>query len=62
MPPAEIVKTAQEIGISAEPAADIEDALARIGTLSLSPAPRILIAGSLYLAGEILKENGTPPE
>ena len=60
--PAEIVKTAQEIGIAAEPAADIEDALARIATLSLNPAPRILIGGSLYLAGEILKANGTPPE
>jgi dihydrofolate synthase / folylpolyglutamate synthase len=59
---AEIVKTAQEIGIPAEPADGIEDALARIATLSLSPAPRILIAGSLYLAGEILKANGTPPE
>jgi dihydrofolate synthase/folylpolyglutamate synthase len=60
--PAEIVKTAQEIGIPAEPAAGIEDALARVATLSLDPPPRILIAGSLYLAGEILKENGTPPE
>ena len=60
--PAEIVKTAQEIGIAAEPAADVEDALARIATLSLNPAPRILIGGSLYLAGEILKANGTPPE
>lgn len=59
---AEIVKTAQEISIPAEPAEGIEDALARIAALSLSPAPRILIAGSLYLAGEILKANGTPPE
>ena len=25
-------------------------------------APRILIAGSLYLAGEVLALNGTPPE
>ena len=43
-------------------AEDIEDALAKIGQLALTPAPRILIAGSLYLAGEILKENGTLPE
>ncbi|MGH6926003.1 MAG: bifunctional folylpolyglutamate synthase/dihydrofolate synthase [Propylenella sp.] len=27
-----------------------------------SPAPRILICGSLYLAGEVLKENGPWPE
>ena len=62
LPPAEIVKTAQEIGIPAEAADDIDDALAKIGKLSLTPAPRILIGGSLYLAGEILKENGTLPE
>jgi dihydrofolate synthase / folylpolyglutamate synthase len=24
-------------------------------------APRILICGSLYLAGEVLRRNGTPP-
>ena len=24
--------------------------------------PRVLIAGSLYLAGAVLKENGSPPE
>jgi len=23
--------------------------------------PRILIGGSLYLAGEVLRDNGTPP-
>jgi len=26
------------------------------------PAPRILIGGSLYLAGDVLAENGTPPQ
>jgi dihydrofolate synthase/folylpolyglutamate synthase len=62
LPPAEIVKTAQAIGIPAEAADNIEDALAKIRALSLTPAPRILIAGSLYLAGEILKENGTLPD
>jgi dihydrofolate synthase/folylpolyglutamate synthase len=25
------------------------------------PAPRILICGSLYLMGDVLRENGTPP-
>ena len=27
----------------------------------LRPPPRILITGSLYLAGEVLAQNGTPP-
>jgi dihydrofolate synthase/folylpolyglutamate synthase len=29
--------------------------------MDLLPAPRILITGSLYLAGEVLAQNGTPP-
>ncbi len=62
LPPAEIAKTAREIGIAAETADDIEHAISKIGALSLTPAPRVLICGSLYLAGEILKENGTLPE
>jgi hypothetical protein len=32
------------------------------GKLDLHPAPRVLITGSLYLAGEVLAANGTPPE
>jgi dihydrofolate synthase/folylpolyglutamate synthase len=26
-----------------------------------SPSPRILIGGSLYLVGDVLADNGTPP-
>ena len=33
----------------------------RRGSRSTAP-PRILITGSLYLAGEVLARNGTPPE
>ena len=29
--------------------------------LDLEPPPRILVTGSLYLAGEVLAANGTPP-
>ena len=32
-----------------------------VARLELAPAPRILITGSLYLAGEVLAANGTPP-
>jgi dihydrofolate synthase/folylpolyglutamate synthase len=35
--------------------------LSQAGRLALSPPPRILITGSLYLAGEVLAANGTPP-
>ena len=43
------------------PATSIEDALAAIGRLGFDPPPRILITGSLYLAGEVLAANGTEP-
>jgi dihydrofolate synthase/folylpolyglutamate synthase len=58
----ELCSAAMRIGIPAREAASVEAALAAIGTLSLDPAPRIVIAGSLYLAGEVLKANGTLPD
>jgi dihydrofolate synthase/folylpolyglutamate synthase len=53
---------ARAVGIPAEGRDSLEDALAAVGRLGLAPAPRILITGSLYLAGEVLARNGTPPE
>jgi dihydrofolate synthase/folylpolyglutamate synthase len=41
---------------------DVETALTIAGKLDLHPAPRVLITGSLYLAGEVLAANGTLPE
>jgi dihydrofolate synthase/folylpolyglutamate synthase len=60
--PAEtLVDTARAVGIPAESRDTIEAALAAVARLELAPAPRILITGSLYLAGEVLAQNGTPP-
>lgn len=48
---------ARDVGIPAAPAADVGAAVAAI--LADAPAPgRILICGSLYLAGQVLAENG----
>jgi dihydrofolate synthase/folylpolyglutamate synthase len=52
---------ARGAGIPAESHNDLEAALLAVGRLGLEPAPRILITGSLYLAGEVLAQNGTPP-
>ncbi len=52
---------AREAGLSATSRDDVASALDAVGKLELDPAPRILITGSLYLAGEVLKENGTLP-
>jgi dihydrofolate synthase/folylpolyglutamate synthase len=61
VPAAEIAVAAQAAGIPADAASGIEEALAAIGTLGFDPPPRILITGSLYLAGEVLALNGTEP-
>ncbi len=60
--PEVIAATATEIGIHSEQAPSIEDALISISELVLTPSPRVLITGSLYLAGEVLAANGTPPQ
>lgn len=57
-----LAETARGVGIPAESCATLQEALAAAGALQLNPAPRILIGGSLYLAGEVLALNGTPPE
>jgi dihydrofolate synthase / folylpolyglutamate synthase len=56
-----IADAARAVGIPAESEGDLETALAAIGRFALAPAPRILIAGSLYLAGAVLDANGTRP-
>jgi dihydrofolate synthase/folylpolyglutamate synthase len=56
-----IADAARTVGIPAQSADDVETALAVIGRFGLEPPPRILIAGSLYLAGAVLSANGTPP-
>jgi dihydrofolate synthase/folylpolyglutamate synthase len=62
VPAAELAEVAGSVGIPALPRDDLESAITVAGRLDLHPAPRILITGSLYLAGEVLALNGTPPE
>ena len=47
---------ARAVGLSAQPAASVEDALAAILAHATAPG-RVLICGSLYLSGEVLSEN-----
>ena len=61
LPPAALADVARGIGLPALARDDVESALVTIGKLELAPAPRVLITGSLYLAGEVLDANGTPP-
>jgi dihydrofolate synthase/folylpolyglutamate synthase len=55
-PAADLAATARTAGLPAEPAASPAAALAEIA--AQEPGARVLICGSLYLAGRILRENG----
>ena len=57
--PRTLAGVAERLGIAAEGCASIPAAFTALGQLALDPPPRILITGSLYLAGEVLKANGT---
>ncbi|MEA3016190.1 MAG: dihydrofolate synthase / folylpolyglutamate synthase [Sphingomonadales bacterium] len=60
--PADLARTAKESGLSAVPAAGVEDALGWIARhADRARPPVVLILGSLYLAGEVLKRNGQVP-
>jgi dihydrofolate synthase/folylpolyglutamate synthase len=62
-PPNELANAARQAGLTAEPAISVSQAIQMISRdWTLEPAPRILICGSLYLAGEVLKANGMIPE
>ena len=52
----DLVATAASAGLTAEPASGLADALARLAREGSGPA-RVLVCGSLYLAGVVLKEN-----
>jgi dihydrofolate synthase/folylpolyglutamate synthase len=62
LPPDAIAQASREAGIDSEAMPDIAAALAACAKLPLGSPPRILIGGSLYLAGEVLALNGTTPE
>ena len=62
--PVALAHYAFDAGLVAEPAASTAEALQEI-TRRLGPegpAPRILIGGSLYFSGNVLADNGTPPD
>lgn len=55
LPAAETAAVAKEVGIEAYEADNVAAALAAI--LAVDPAAKVLICGSLYLAGNVLREN-----
>ncbi|MEN0001425.1 MAG: folylpolyglutamate synthase/dihydrofolate synthase family protein [Pseudomonadota bacterium] len=62
--PEKLADDALQAGLSAEAFSSVYEVLDMLGANwdESEPSPRILICGSLYLAGEVLSENGTPPQ
>jgi dihydrofolate synthase/folylpolyglutamate synthase len=56
LPAEETEAAARAVGLSATTAKSVQDAVRRI--VETDPQARILICGSLYLAGQVLRENG----
>jgi dihydrofolate synthase/folylpolyglutamate synthase len=60
--PEQLAEAARGAGLSAEAVEGPRQALSLLAaSWRFERAPRILICGSLYLAGAVLAENGTPP-
>jgi dihydrofolate synthase / folylpolyglutamate synthase len=61
LPADTIADVARAVGIPAQTGDDLESVLAAIRRFQLEAPPRILITGSLYLAGEVLRQSGVLP-
>ena len=62
VPAEELAERARNIGLPATSRGTLDGAFEAVRKLDLDPPPRILITGSLYLAGDVLRENGTLPQ
>ncbi len=56
-----LADVARKLDLPATSRDTLDEALDAVRKLDLDPPPRILITGSLYLAGDVLRENGTLP-
>ncbi len=61
-PAADVAAAASANGFPSAICGSVKSALLFLAARGWPTPPRILIAGSLYLAGEVLALNGTPPE
>ncbi|MFE1599346.1 bifunctional folylpolyglutamate synthase/dihydrofolate synthase [Methylobacterium sp. ID0610] len=60
-PAEEVAAIAAGVGLPAETAPSVEAALVSLQDRAWERPPRVLICGSLYLAGAVLSANDTPP-
>jgi dihydrofolate synthase/folylpolyglutamate synthase len=58
LPAEAVAEAARAAGIPAAPAPSVADALAALARAGDGAPARVLITGSLYLAGSVLRDNG----
>ena len=58
----EVAEQAQKAGYTATTATSVQDALQSIAARPDYTQARVVICGSLYLAGSVLRDNGTEPD
>ncbi|APF36082.1 folylpolyglutamate synthase/dihydrofolate synthase [Chelatococcus sambhunathii] len=61
-PAEEVAGIARSVGLQARASDSVEAALAGLRATERERPPRILVTGSLYLAGDVLAANGTLPQ
>ena len=59
--PAELARLAEAAGLRVSAATSLQAALAGLADTAWERPPRVLVCGTLYLVGEALAANGTPP-
>lgn len=60
--PVHLATMATEEGITAYPCGSVEEAFDRVAASPAHPPPHVVVAGSLYLAGDILRRSGLAPQ
>jgi dihydrofolate synthase / folylpolyglutamate synthase len=60
--PEDVAELARALGFRARACSGVEAALRELAGKTWPEPPRILIAGSLYLAGEVLAADGRSPD
>ncbi len=60
-PAEEVAAIAEAVGLTTSVQPNVEAALSSLHDYVWDRLPRVLICGSLYLAGEVLAANGTLP-
>lgn len=63
VPPQELADVARKAGLEAETADNLDDGIAKAASfVNENPDTQVLFCGSLYMVGEVLDVNGTPPK